>query len=90
MHDGHRYSHTIDPRTGRPVEHTLASVVVVSRTALEADAWATALNVLGADAGYVLAQQRGMPVMFIVDEGGKFRSRMTLQFGNYLAVAPQQ
>lgn len=90
MHDGHRYSHTIDPRTGRPVEHTLASVVVVSRTALEADAWATALNVLGADAGYALAQQRGMPVMFIVDEGGKLRSRMTLQFGGYLAVAPQE
>lgn len=87
MRDGHRYSHTIDPRTGRPVEHTLASVVVISATSLEADAWATAFNVLGAQAGYALAAQREMPVMFIVEEGGKLRNRMTPQFGKYLAVA---
>lgn len=85
MHDGHRYSHTIDPRTGRPVEHTLASVVVISPTSLEADAWATALNVLGAQAGYALAERRAMPVMFIVEEGGKLRNRMTPEFGEYLA-----
>jgi len=87
--DGHRYSHTIDPRTLRPVEHTLASVVVVSRTAAEADAWATALNVLGAEKGYALALQQGMPVMFIIDNAGKLESRMTPQFQNYIAVAPQ-
>lgn len=90
MHDGHRYSHTIDPRTGRPVEHALASVVVVSPTALEADAWATAFNVLGEEEGYALAQQRAMPVMFIVDVGGKLKTRMTPQFGKYVAVAPQE
>lgn len=90
MHDGHRYSHTIDPRTGRPVEHTLASVVVVAPTALEADAWATALNVLGTDSGYALAQQRDMPVMFIVDAAGKLKSRMTPQFAKYVAVAPHE
>lgn len=45
--DGKRYSHTIDPRTGRPVKHGLASVTVVAPTCMVADAWATALSVLG-------------------------------------------
>lgn len=91
VHDGHRYSHTIDPRTGRPVEHALLSVVVVSPTALQADAWATAFNVLGEEAGYALAQQRAMPVMFIVDAGaGQLASRMTPQFKKYVTPAPQE
>ena len=62
----------------------------MSPTALQADAWATAFNVLGEDAGYALAQQRAMPVMFIVDAGGgKLASRMTPQFEKYVTVAPQ-
>lgn len=89
VRNGQRYSHTIDPRTGRPVRHTLASVVVVSPTALEADAWTTALNVLGEDAGYELAVQRNIPAMFILPDGGKWRARMTPAFKTYLAVAPQ-
>ncbi|MEZ6089507.1 MAG: FAD:protein FMN transferase [Pirellulaceae bacterium] len=45
--EGKRYSHTIDPRTGRPVTHQLASVSVVADNCMIADGWATALNVLG-------------------------------------------
>ena len=45
--DGRRYSHQIDPRTGAPVTHSLVSVTVVADSALYADAWATALSVLG-------------------------------------------
>ena len=88
MRDGHRYSHTIDPRTGRPVEHRLASVVVVSSSALDADAWATALNVLGEDAGYALATERQIPALFIIDKAGKLEHRMTPTFHEYVAVAP--
>jgi len=86
VRDGQRYSHTIDPRTGRPVQHNLASVVVVSRTALDADAWATALNVLGADEGYALAMQRQIPALFIVEHDGRLESRMTPQFRPFMAV----
>lgn len=86
--DGHRYSHTIDPRTARPVEHALASVVVIAPSAFEADAWATALNVLGETEGYALAQRRRIPAMFIVDRAGKLESVMTSEFGKYLAVGP--
>lgn len=45
--DGKRISHVIDPRSGRPIDHKLVSVTVISPTALEADAWDTGLMVLG-------------------------------------------
>ena len=45
--DGKKYAHTIDPRSGRPVEHGLLSATVVAPTAAEADALATACMVLG-------------------------------------------
>lgn len=89
VRNGQHYSHTIDPRTGRPVRHTLASVVVVSTTALNADAWTTALNVLGEEAGYALAVQRKIPALFIFPDGARWRSRMTAAFEPYLAEAPQ-
>ena len=53
--DGQRYSHTIDPQTGRPIEHDVASVSVVADTCMTADALATAINVLGPERGIPLA-----------------------------------
>ena len=47
--DGERRSHTIDPRTGFPVQHSVMSATVVSSTCMRADALATACMVLGAD-----------------------------------------
>ena len=47
--DGERRSHTIDPRTGYPVQHSLLSATVVSSTCMRADALATACMVLGAE-----------------------------------------
>lgn len=83
--DGRRVSHTIDPRTARPIEHRLASVTVVSETAAEADGWATALNVLGTKAGYALAIERDMRVLFIVHEQQSFHSLVTPRFEPLLA-----
>jgi len=83
--DGRRYSHTIDPRTGRPVSHSLASVVVVGSNSMYADAWATALNVLGTQEGHALATKLDMPVMFIDADGGTLRSVATPRFAPYLA-----
>ncbi|RMF20082.1 MAG: FAD:protein FMN transferase [Gammaproteobacteria bacterium] len=64
--DGKRYSHTIDPRSGRPVEHTLASVTVVSSSVAFADGLATAMMVLGPEQGYDLAVKEGWAVYFII------------------------
>ncbi len=63
---GVRISHLIDPRTGRPVAHRLASVTVVAETTLFADAYATALMVLGEDAGLRFAEQNGLAALFVV------------------------
>jgi thiamine biosynthesis lipoprotein len=84
--NGHRYSHTIDPRTGHPVEHTLASVVVIGPTSMYTDAWTTALNVLGTEAGSELAKQRGMAAMFIDAKGTELSSVVTPQFEPHIAV----
>ena len=64
--DGERFSHTIDPRTGQPVSHTLASVSVVAPSCAEADAWATALTVLGPEEGMAIATQEGLAALFLV------------------------
>jgi FAD:protein FMN transferase len=82
--DGRRISHTIDPRDGYPIRHTLASVSVVRNTAAEADAWATALNVLGPDAGLALAEQEAIPVYMLVRQAKGFDERYTSTMKNLL------
>jgi FAD:protein FMN transferase len=65
-----RYMHVIDPITGWPVENHLASVSVLADTCMLADAWATALLVLGLERGMIIAEQLGLSVLFIVDHDG--------------------
>jgi FAD:protein FMN transferase len=62
---GRRYSHVIDPATGRPVEHTLASVTVAADTCLAADGWDTPLMVLGPRRGYECAEKYKIAALFI-------------------------
>ncbi|WP_040010957.1 MULTISPECIES: FAD:protein FMN transferase [Cupriavidus] len=71
--DGARISHTMDPRTGAPLAGGMASVTVVAKTCADADAYATALMVLGAQAGPDYARQRGLDALFIVRDGGALR-----------------
>ena len=78
--DGVRVSHTIDPRTGRPIAHALASVSVLHRSAALADGWATALNVLGPDEGLALAHRHGMAALFLVRGPGGFEEHSTPAF----------
>lgn len=60
--EGKRYSHSIDPRSGYPVAHDLVSVTVIAEDCTSADGWATALEVLGAEAALALAEERGLAV----------------------------
>lgn len=64
--DGKLYSHTIDPRTGYPVEHALASVSVLHPSAMMADGLATAMTVLGPKEGLAFAKAHELAVFFIV------------------------
>jgi thiamine biosynthesis lipoprotein len=81
--DGHRYSHTVDPRTGRTLEREPGSVVVIAPTTAQADGWATALNVLGPRDGLALATQRHMPVLYIEQKGADWQSQATPEFERY-------
>lgn len=79
--DGARVSHTVDPRTGRPVTHGPLSVSVIAERCSLADARSTALNVLGPDEGYALAVARGWAALFVTGDGtGGFVERETPAF----------
>jgi len=77
---GRRYSHTIDPATGRPVTHDLAVVTVISDSAAYADAMATALLVLGPDDGPELAAELGVAAHFLVRSNGELAVRRSAAF----------
>jgi len=64
--DGIRYSHTIDPKTGYPVRHHLASVSVIHDSCAVADAFATALEVLGPEEGLQMAREQNLAAYFII------------------------
>ena len=78
--DGVRYSHTLDPRSGYPVRHAPVAVSVIANDAMRADAWATALTVMGADAGFAFAQQKQLAARFMVRRDQRWAEYMTDTF----------
>lgn len=63
---GRKYAHTIDPKTGRPVQHSLLSATVLAPTCAEADAYATSFMVMGLDkARQVLERKKQLKAYFI-------------------------
>ncbi|NIC05408.1 FAD:protein FMN transferase [Billgrantia bachuensis] len=80
---GKRFSHTIDPRTGRPIEHRVASVTVAHPSNAWADAWATAVMVLGEEEGLALAREQGLRVLLLVREGEGWSSLASPAFADY-------
>lgn len=84
---GRRYSHEIDPRTAAPIAHGLAAVTVVAEDCMRADALATALIVLGPQAGWALAEREGLAAYFIVrDAEGRLHDRATNSFTAFAAA----
>ncbi|MSU24663.1 MAG: FAD:protein FMN transferase [Opitutus sp.] len=84
---GRRYGHIIDPRTGRPAGGALASVSVVHASCATSSALATALFVLGADAGFAFAERQHLAGLFIVRDGDKFTAHATTEFQHRLSSA---
>jgi thiamine biosynthesis lipoprotein len=78
--EGQRFSHTIDGRTGYPVEHNLASVSVLHESVALADAWATALAVLGAEKGLRIAEKYNLAAYFIVRSDSGYEQSSSRQF----------
>ncbi len=67
--DGARLGHTMDRARGAPVANGVAAVTVVAANCTDADAWATALLVLGPEAGAPLARRHDLDVLFVCREG---------------------
>jgi thiamine biosynthesis lipoprotein len=90
LDDGRVISHTIDPRIGEPVTHDLVSVTVVYADTMHADAYATALLVLGPREGPATAEQLGLAALFLerTSTPGQWRERATAQFERLRRPAP--
>ena len=81
-----RFSHMIDPKTGRPVQHSLASVTVVADSTAIADAWATALNVMGPQRALIAANTYNLAVILMSYQG----SDLIIEYStNFLASFPK-
>ncbi len=70
---GRHYAHTMNPATGAPLCNSVAAVTVVAASCMLADAWATALMVLGESEGPRVAQARGMDALFVLRDGDQLR-----------------
>ena len=85
--EGQRYSHEIDPYTGWPVAHHTVLVSVVASHAMEADALATALIVLGSERGIALADRHGIAAYFVDRAHDGFVSFQSSEFKTHFASA---
>lgn len=79
-----RYGHIIDPRNNGPARGDVASVTVLAPTAMEADGLATALAVLGPEAGAALCERLGRPALFVLHEGEGLREIMAADFQRFM------
>ncbi len=85
---GRRISHEIDPRTGQPIGHRLASITVVTERCVEADAFATALIVLGEQEGYRLAVEQNLAALFLIRKADGFVEKTSPRFEELFGEPP--
>lgn len=85
--NGNRFSHTIDPRTGYPIQHTLRSVTVVADDTMSADAYATAFMVMGVEEALeFIKYQPNIAAMFIYEEDNVFKIEYSDNMINYICL----
>ncbi|WP_338883028.1 FAD:protein FMN transferase [Xenorhabdus sp. TH1] len=82
--NGVRYSHTINPKTGKPITHNLVSITVIAPTCMSADGFSTGLDVLGPEKGMEVAEKLNIPVFMIVKTKDGFEERYNTAFKAYL------
>lgn len=82
--DGIRYSHIIDPKTGRPINNKVVSVTVLDRSTMTADGLATGLMVMGDIEGMKLAEALSIPVFMVVKTDDGYQELSSSQFKPYL------
>ena len=82
--NGQRYSHIIDPATGKPITHRLVSATVITPTALEADGLDTALMVMGPEKAMAFAKQQHLAVYLVIKTDKGFKAEYSETFKPYL------
>ncbi|MDY0189146.1 MAG: FAD:protein FMN transferase [Desulfuromonas sp.] len=86
--DGVRYSHTIDPQTGYPIKHKLASVTVIAQNCMQADGLATSFMVMGPIKALEYAQSNNIAVFMLIKNGINFSEVSSDSFNKYLHSHP--
>ncbi|MDT8404527.1 FAD:protein FMN transferase [Sulfuriflexus sp.] len=82
--NGHRYSHMLDPGTGRPITHQLASVTVIHESTATADALATALMVMGPEKAQQFTEAHAIAAFFIIRQGDGFAEQYSSSFARFI------
>jgi len=82
--NGVRFSHTIDPTTGKPITHNLVSVTVLHPQTMLADAYATAFMVMGAEQSMAFANQHDLPIYLLLKNTNGFEAVYTKAFEKHL------
>ena len=82
--DGQRFSHIIDPATGKPINHNLVSVTVITSSSMTADGLSTMLMVMGAEKGIEFAIENDLAALFISKTENGFSEDFTVKFKQYL------
>ena len=80
--DGKRYSHIINPKTGKPIMHSTKSVTVIHENSMKADGWATAFLALGSLEGLKIADKEKIAVLFIDEIDSKLIKFKSSAFKN--------
>ena len=82
--NGQRFSHIIDPDTGKPIDHNLVSVTVIHPSSMTADGLSTTLMVMGAEQGMKFAIDNDLAALFISKTEHGFSEQFTIKFKQYL------
>lgn len=83
-HDGVRYSHIIDPKTGKPINNKVVSVTVLDKSSMTADGLATGLMVLGDVQGMKVAEENNIPVLMIVKTDDGYQELASSAYQRYM------
>ncbi len=82
--DGQRFSHIIDPKTGKPINHKLVSVTVIHPSSMTADGLSTAMMVMGEEKALAFAEDNDLAVYIIAKTDHGFVEQSTVKFMQYL------
>jgi thiamine biosynthesis lipoprotein len=86
--DGKKFSHIINPKTGKPAEQAVLSVSVLAPTCAEADAWATAFMVMGKEKSLEIAKKQGLDIQIILSSDKGFEVIQTEDFKKRIVQTP--